>query len=387
MNKTVACILLVVCFLPGLFFPQAKTGFNSVKKIIIVAGQSNALNLHADYSYLKPDSNDINIPFYFHSGAPPNNGYAEPFIASSKGEWQVLKYQTQNPYLFLKKDFFGPEISIARNIYNSGFHIAVIKSAFFGTNLAKDWGKGITSGNKLYNILIKQIDTALLKLRESGYDAEICGFFWMQGESDADNLTYANNYKANLVKFISDLRTDLKNSALPFILGRIGNKSSYPYKEIVRTAQVEVASTVNNVGWIDTDDLPMDTDKIHYLAEGVYKLGERMAAAWLLLQPNEVKKEQSTGLFLLKQNYPNPFNPETIISFNMAEKGFVKLVIYNLLGQRIAEPAAGFYERGEYNIKFSAKNVAGGVYIYNLSVFSEKKNSVFSSSKRMLLLK
>ncbi|MGD8781217.1 MAG: T9SS type A sorting domain-containing protein [Ignavibacteria bacterium] len=37
------------------------------------------------------------------------------------------------------------------------------------------------------------------------------------------------------------------------------------------------------------------------------------------------------------QNYPNPFNPETIISYNLSSDSEVELVVYNILGKRIAE--------------------------------------------------
>lgn len=378
-------VFLFVCSFNISAFPIFSGKF--VTKVIIVAGQSNALNYHADAALLKTDSTDAKIPFYFHTGAPPNSGYPVSFNSSSNGEWLTLKYQTQNPYIGLNKNFFGPEISIARVLYKSGVEIYVVKFVCFGTNLAKDWGKGITTGNKLYSLLTKQIDTALLKLKQKGLDPVISGFFWMQGESDAENLTYANAYKSNLKKFISDLRIDLKNPILPFILGRIGNKSSYPYKEIVRSAQTNAAVEDKFTNWVDTDSFPLDTDKIHYLAEGVYKLGEMMAESWLSLQTTYVEQNHLAGNYSLNQNYPNPFNSSTVIKFELPSQCFVNLDIFNTLGRKIGNAANGYFSAEEHQVTVSLLNVPSGVYFYRITAFSSLTGQRFSLSKKMILLK
>ncbi|GBD89322.1 hypothetical protein BMS3Abin04_00026 [bacterium BMS3Abin04] len=70
--------------------------------------------------------------------------------------------------------------------------------------------------------------------------------------------------------------------------------------------------------------------------------------------------------FELSQNYPNPFNPTTNIRFTLPEAGIVKLAVYNLLGQKVADLVNGNMEAGFHNITFNGSNLATGIYIYRL---------------------
>ncbi|MGB5849400.1 MAG: LamG-like jellyroll fold domain-containing protein [Ignavibacteriaceae bacterium] len=85
--------------------------------------------------------------------------------------------------------------------------------------------------------------------------------------------------------------------------------------------------------------------------------------------------------FTLNQNYPNPFNPETIIKFSLAEEGFTKLDIYNLIGEKIANLIDDEKAAGEHQISFSAKNLPSGIYFYKLQQGS------LLEIKKMILLK
>ncbi len=85
--------------------------------------------------------------------------------------------------------------------------------------------------------------------------------------------------------------------------------------------------------------------------------------------------------FKLLQNYPNPFNPTTIIDFSLQVEGMTKLVVYNLLGQKVKVLLSEKLSAGSYSVPFNGNNLSSGIYFYRL-----KSNNMIQS-KKMLLIK
>lgn len=85
--------------------------------------------------------------------------------------------------------------------------------------------------------------------------------------------------------------------------------------------------------------------------------------------------------FELLQNYPNPFNPSTSISYILPKASFVKLEIFNSLGQKVEQLVSEQQSAGKYVINFDASNMSSGTYFYKLTTPS------FSETKKMLLIK
>ena len=92
----------------------------------------------------------------------------------------------------------------------------------------------------------------------------------------------------------------------------------------------------------------------------------------------------------LKQNYPNPFNPSTFIKFYIPVSSNVKLNLFNMLGQKVAELinaeiTAGIHEV-ELNVESAAGGLSSGTYFYFLEADGHDGNQ-FSDMKKMVLLK
>ncbi|MFH1900168.1 MAG: T9SS type A sorting domain-containing protein [Patescibacteria group bacterium] len=83
--------------------------------------------------------------------------------------------------------------------------------------------------------------------------------------------------------------------------------------------------------------------------------------------------------FSLSQNYPNPFNPETRISYSIEKAGQVKLAVYNVLGQKVADLVNEFKAANTYKVNFDASKLTSGVYFYRLEVgdYSKTMKMIF----------
>ncbi len=84
---------------------------------------------------------------------------------------------------------------------------------------------------------------------------------------------------------------------------------------------------------------------------------------------------------MLNQNHPNPFNPSTAISFSLPEVTYVKVVVYNAIGQQVAELANEQMEAGNHSVDFDGANLSSGMYFYRLETAS------YSKTMKMMLIK
>jgi hypothetical protein len=85
--------------------------------------------------------------------------------------------------------------------------------------------------------------------------------------------------------------------------------------------------------------------------------------------------------YLLEQNYPNPFNPRTTIQFSIPEQSFVKLEVFNSLGEKITTLVSEELNAGNYKYEWNAENLSSGIYCYTLTANN------FSQTKKLVLLK
>lgn len=85
--------------------------------------------------------------------------------------------------------------------------------------------------------------------------------------------------------------------------------------------------------------------------------------------------------FKLLQNYPNPFNPSTTIEYHLPKTSPVKLVLYDVLGQKVRVLVNGTRPAGIHKIKLDASSLPSGVYFYRLNTPEQ------SFTRKMMLMR
>ena len=100
-------------------------------------------------------------------------------------------------------------------------------------------------------------------------------------------------------------------------------------------------------------------------------------------KPEKLDRITAVRLF---QNSPNPFSSQTNISYQLPQKGMVKLNIYNIAGQLVKTLVNGEQQAGSHTVKWNRQDdhnrqVSAGVYIYHLSTDGK------TQSRKMIVLK
>lgn len=90
--------------------------------------------------------------------------------------------------------------------------------------------------------------------------------------------------------------------------------------------------------------------------------------------------------YALGQNYPNPFNPSTKFVIALPQTSHLEVVIYNILGQKVAAVADELREAGYHTLVWDGNTQTGvpaasGIYFVRMN--AEK----FSAVRKMMLLK
>ncbi len=267
--------------------PQPK-----VKRVIMIVGQSNAVG-HSQTKYL-PDAQKKISP--------------ERVMKARRGWENIRMMYSHNPYIattektddFLpvtfgygvKKDAnetFGPEVGLAEYLDQRfpGEEFYIIKCATGGSNLCEMWNPITLAPNSLYTEMLDFTKQALGVLEEDGSKAEIIGFLWMQGESDATRggTNYDSRFEgynelfgALLDGFCKEFSDYLPNGAEGMAVIQAGISTFWRNHTAMNQAKQRFCNARENASYFGTYDLTYDldnTDHGHYDAAGMIILGNR----------------------------------------------------------------------------------------------------------------
>lgn len=123
----------------------------------------------------------------------------------------------------------GPELTIG-HLLGDHFEeqVLLIKCAWGGQPLGGSF-RPPSSGNtgEKYTQVLTEVKEVLANLtanfpayEDQGF--EIAGFFWHQGWNDGCSKEFSQQYEENMTNFIKDMRKDLGNENLPFVIATSG---------------------------------------------------------------------------------------------------------------------------------------------------------------------
>ena len=393
--------------------------------MFLIGGQSNA----AGYTNIGSNTTETfeNVAYSGITEVNFRNGSGEA-ISTAALDYSNIKWQVTGG-LGTDNRKIGPEYGMAKvlNQYYTGDKKAFIfKTAAGGTTLLDKtselsarmgnwyprslWEEGYTpditqniTGNDatgiLYKFFVENFKKVYNGLVANGYDPQIKGMVWMQGETDlyGDYEKYGDTLKT----FISDIREDIFNitndeaaKAMPFVIGKIAPSFASwnnPNVPKMHAQQERVANEMGGVATISTDDLIIvredgtinGTDKYHFNFQDATTLGCRFGEkVWELADMKYVAATAVNGSIA----YSYDENDDTKIIFSLTPDEHYKLKNITVNGidetanvrdnsltvisdrkQTIAE--AEFVQKDKYSVSYemdetNVEVVSGSAYVY-----------------------
>ncbi len=290
-------------------------------------------------------------------------------------------------------DSYPADFSMFQNLYN----------ALVGGYFSIDYGA--INSNLLLELFIRNLDPDTGKYKPQGEDGDtLFAYFEIRitelpdSVKDPDDLDLSqlpdssyfpvdSSYYFNKGKYarLSLPKTEYFLNFLDSIGISRNDSLSFAYMQYEDWDSNGTKTNDWNGNGIEVTDTP---DSIIFKAIHLSKVGGGRGRIHKRRFDYQTSIEKIPGLpdkFNLEQNYPNPFNPTTTIRYKLSsnERGEtreVKLVVYNILGEKVRTLVNKKQKAGIYEVSFDASDLTSGIYIYTL-----RSNNLIQTRKMILL--
>lgn len=186
------------------------------------------------------------------------------------------------------------------------------------------------------------------------------------------------NYPANIIEIID---MDITAEEGTFLYNTIDDQlriSWYSLKPKTLSANEKLfdikvrakASSINNEIFFSLDPQSNIIDEY----------GEIIMNSRLLIPKISIN---NIGEFFLSDNYPNPFIRTTDIEYSLPENAYVKMSVYNYLGEKIAVLVNTKQNKGHYKLSYDASGNPAGIYFYKIEVTGSTNS--YTATRTMIL--
>jgi carbohydrate esterase-like sialic acid-specific acetylesterase len=258
------------------------------RDLIIVAGQSNATGQESYAVDPTTGTNDVAAPFA--NGADSSStitwwqSYVSPNQQGQVDDRQFVPVPLDTPQTSTvsNRQVFGPELGLARQIYHdTGQPVTVVKVAFAATSIDQ-WSP--QRSDSLYFDLTRAVRQTMANDLKAGYEDNVAGILWYQGETDASEPAKAVGYQNSLGLLLKAFRENISSSA-PIVLAKEDISITCALAQMncsgnamVRAADDWAATNLPNIYEVDTAGLPRTGLGVHLSNQGELELGEEVAA-------------------------------------------------------------------------------------------------------------
>jgi hypothetical protein len=336
-------------------------------------------------------------------------GVSEEYAYSD--DFVIIKYSQAGAEQWIKRYNYGDDVLTSMtldsdgNIYATGdinpsasiSSICVVKYSSLGNLL---WSRLLPPAGNYTNFTPYALAV------------DMSGNLFIAGRSEGvlplgDYITIKYNYSgseqwikyydgaSHLFDFATDMNVDYEGSC--YVTGVVSSTPSYSNVSTVKYNSSGVQQwdvSLNSAGSIfgEYPFIAMTNNSSIYV--GVSGSGEMDRWDFNLTKYHQVIgiqpiSSEIPNQFSLYQNYPNPFNPATTINYELPEAGYVKLVIYDILGRKIAVLVNEKLSAGKYKVQWDASDFPSGVYFCKLVVSGAEPSITeqYSATRKLILLK
>ncbi len=220
--------------------------------IYLVAGGNNAAGA-TEYTAEQAAIMEYGYPNIFSSGFATFE--ASQSYNGQKFDFSAKKYLPSGSLVNLGQGItaenYGPEIGMANELakhYGEGKFAAIMKYTTVDLSMADI--------DAYAELLKAAVAFEVENYRIMGYNANLVGMYWMQGEADYENTAIRDAYADAFEALVSDLRADLadytseQNATFPVVVGEIGIPYSKADKSL-ETAFVAMQATLDEIDGLE----------------------------------------------------------------------------------------------------------------------------------------
>ena len=188
---------------------------------------------------------------------------------------------------------------------------------------------------------------------------------WEERPQWSEDLTKTEHYRAEIGDLTKDGLLDIVFGETDGTLSLFRNIGSKLFPQWEQVADVFQNVRVDSFAIPTLVDLDYDADLDLVLGDHFGRFSAFRNDVATLVSDETVDSRR----LLLFQNFPNPFNSTTKISYTLTSPAFIKIHIFDILGQQVQTFDIGFQQPGKYNKIWRGDNqkgalVSSGIYYY-----------------------